>query len=951
MWHSGFNWVSNSKLNFFETLNMNWSSHLILNQSPVPIATLFSPAVPISPLPPTIRTNIIPTCPHCNAASTVFSNDRCQFCQSILKPNNSNDVSPSPVVDYYQTSSTNSIRRKQISATIFVIDGTATRAELYKLKVAIVKEMKTATYLESESLIGVVVCGAAVSVYELGGGTITKSTATADVYPGQGRLNKEEHSLLATHEKGAIYGASEATYLAPSFVCLDHVEAVLTALPGMSHPGQSRRNNRRDALRKRKLRRKKKNKKKNTKKEGAATNQTNRNTNRHRTNNKNRDTNEKKTTDLDPNIDTDDENENVPVAPCPPKRCILKATEVALALMKIHHCHNGHVIICTSGGETERRDAVALGRSAALSNVRIDIMTFTHEKLRIKRLQGLICKRTDGLLTHTSIVEEEIRFQKNLRAALNRCKHATQRKPLGTSLEMKNTTGTKMATTFTSTSTSSSSIPSIPSTPPISSTSTTSDNMKDGIMRMTVRTSLGLRLTRCIGPITTSNRWTQKHTGTTNSNMSSLHWGVEEDEKTTHFTITSQAIDSSIALYFELLSNEITTPTATTTSSTNTYVYVQFIVHNCWKEEVQDYVTRVITHRLTLAKDVQSHLKSMNPQTTAVAIVKRAVLLGSPSTTDTNDLEDTYVTFATTHRGNGAVDDGDHDNGILRNNTIDADDTDDIDIEEEEEEEEEKRKKQMVSTCTLLDQSLQRLAQWFYVSMGGASKMTTFSHELMEVARTVYNTKRLLNNIVGKHSDDLLLFTSRVLSSDLMLSEQMLSPTLYGVKVTEIMQLRQQHERTKEEKSARSTSTPIPSSLSILHLMRPVPLSTLSMSSDMMLVLHSSNEIHIWSGGLVAGIEYDALRNELSNDIDVTLIQRNACPIPKKIVSFENNSEARSLYSLLEPSHVDPEFVQLKRHGVLLGGLNTMQLKTLRGKLLPTDELTLHGYVASLFKR
>ena len=257
----------------------------------------------------------------------------------------------------------------------------------------------------------------------------------------------------------------------------------------------------------------------------------------------------------------------------------------------------------------------------------------------------------------------------------------------------------------------------------------------------------------------------------------------------------------------------------------------------------------------------------------------------------------------------------------------------------------------MVSTCTLLDQSLQRLAQWFYVSMGGASKMTTFSHELMEVARTVYNTKRLLNNIVGKHSDDLLLFTSRVLSSDLMLSEQMLSPTLYGVKVTEIMQLRQQHEREKEEKSARSTSTPIPSSLSILHLMRPVPLSTLSMSSDMMLVLHSSNEIHIWSGGLVAGIEYDALRNELSNDIDVTLIQRNACPIPKKIVSFENNSEARSLYSLLEPSHVDPEFVQLKRHGVLLGGLNTMQLKTLRGKLLPTDELTLHGYVASLFKR
>ena len=116
----------------------------------------------------------------------------------------------------------------------------------------------------------------------------------------------------------------------------------------------------------------------------------------------------------------------------------------------------------------------------------------------------------------------------------------------------------------------------------------------------------------------------------------------------------------------------------------------------------------------------------------------------------------------------------------------------------------------------------------------------------------------------------------------------------------------------------------------------------------MLLLLHSTREIHIWSGGQVAGVEYDELRSKLMQEVESTLLL-NACPMPKKIISYENSSEARSLYSRLEPSHMDPEFVQLKTFGSLLGELSAEQLKRLRLKMLPTDELTLHGYVAKLF--
>ena len=892
-----------------------FTSHLVLGSSPVPIAAFFSPSVPINPLPPIVRTKNIPQCPRCHAALTVFSSTdaRCPFCRyTNISKDLLNCISPSPVVDFPHFFGGANVhpsdRLKRVSATLFVVDGTATRAELIKLKNVIVEEMRTSIHLDRESLIGIIVCGAAISVYELGGGLNATDAAVTDIYPGTGMLSDEEHHLLARHEEGEMYGSSN-TYLAPSFMCMDNVEAVLSALPGLTHPGQSRRSKRRLALQRRR----------NQRRGGGGGEQ-------HQERNGKQEEDE-----MDADMDVDVEDVDVPIAPCSPKRCLLKATEVALALIEAHHCYSGHVMICTSGGETERCDAKKLGRLAALANIRIDVMTFSQEKVHgLKELAKLTNGRTDGMLTHASLVSEYVLFQKNMRASLQRCRAMLQR---------------TAATSFSSAV-----------SPPL--------------LRMTVNTSPGLHLKQCIGPITASKKWTTKQMDNSNNNHNNHghhNWGMV-GETSTQFTITSQAIDSAITMYFTLSSGEIQSTVQSGESAVSQHVYVQFILHNCWKEEEQEYVTRIITRRLMLAKDVQSHLRSMDPQRTAVALVKRAILScrhrlsqdenGDAQSAEESDEEDRYQ----------------QNEREIKNYYDDA--------KNGEEEEEERRKFQVAHTCELLDLSLQRLAQWFSMSMlvsssdsegggGGddvssSKKVTTFTHELMEVAKTLYNTRRLLTNEVGKHCDDLTLFVSRLLSADVVLSERMLSPTLYGVRAEEIRQLRQRSEREhrgdsiqrqNEEEKINMTfkatggggGTGTGTSLSsVLHLMRPVPLSTLSMSSDMMLVLHSASEIHVWSGGLVAGVEYDKVRQELSNDVD-RMWMPSCCPVPRKIMSFESSSDARSLYARLEPSHMDSEFVQLKSFGSLLGGLTKIQLKTLRGKMLPTQELTLFAYVSKLF--
>ena len=338
----------------------NWTSTLLLPNSPVPVAAIFSPNIASNPTPPTV-TPPIPTCPTCSAVSSVFdeSAQRCQFCHASLTTTTANataavprtaPLSPSPVVDYYQTAPPSPPSTTlPSSAVIFIIDGTLTHTELNILNRILAKEIQNEANINRATLIGIVGCGAAVSIFELGGGQKAATAASADVYPGHGHLDDEQKRNMVHHEEGYednVLGNGTArthTYLAPSFVCTQNIHSVLASMPGVVNATQSRRRKR---LNRSRLRRQK-------------------NTNRQNT-----------------PAPQEEEDEEDPVAPCPSKRCLVKATETALMLMKVHHCNSGHIVICTSGSETERsrHAAVALGEQAVASNVRIDVFTLTQSK-------------------------------------------------------------------------------------------------------------------------------------------------------------------------------------------------------------------------------------------------------------------------------------------------------------------------------------------------------------------------------------------------------------------------------------------------------------------------------------------------------------------------------------------------------------------------------------------
>ena len=233
--------------------------------------------------------------------------------------NTTHNISPSPVVDYTTQArppppASTSLLRPQSAAVLFVIDGTATRSELQRLKHVLLQQIVDTQTMDSDTLLGIVVCGAAVAVYELGGGTAAATASSADVYPGNGPLHLEERNLIVAHETGRGGGDSIHTYLAPAFVCVETMTAVLDSLPGVAHASQTRR---RQRLRTSRLRR-------------------NRNNTRGEGRGKKKEGEEE---------EDDEEEEDEPVAPCPPKRCLLQATEVALALIEANHCNSGHVVL------------------------------------------------------------------------------------------------------------------------------------------------------------------------------------------------------------------------------------------------------------------------------------------------------------------------------------------------------------------------------------------------------------------------------------------------------------------------------------------------------------------------------------------------------------------------------------------------------------------------------
>ena len=124
-----------------------------------------------------------------------------------------------------------------------------------------------------------------------------------------------------------------------------------------------------------------------------------------------------------------------------------------------------------------------------------------------------------------------------------------------------------------------------------------------------------------------------------------------------------------------------------------------------------------------------------------------------------------------------------------------------------------------------------------------------------------------------------------------------------------------------------------------------VPLETLALQSNSILILDHHTDILIWSGAEMKGIEYDVVRTTCIQMVEQWCVGRY--PYPNIMQFSEGDSMARFLEARLVPSHKDSEFQQLKSFPIL-AQLDKYQLKELREKLVWTDDYSYCEWMAQV---
>ncbi|CAM9571631.1 unnamed protein product [Choristocarpus tenellus] len=121
----------------------------------------------------------------------------------------------------------------------------------------------------------------------------------------------------------------------------------------------------------------------------------------------------------------------------------------------------------------------------------------------------------------------------------------------------------------------------------------------------------------------------------------------------------------------------------------------------------------------------------------------------------------------------------------------------------------------------------------------------------------------------------------------------------------------------------------------------PVPVETLAMLSDHLLILDTHDRIFIWSGSAVCGKEFDPLRQACLEHISSSAASR----FPSAPVAFlkDGSSWSRYLTSRLIPSHKDSPEQQLMGFPAL-ASVPRAELEGLRCKLPQTDDPSYHTY-------
>ena len=347
----------------------------------------------------------------------------------------------------------------------------------------------------------------------------------------------------------------------------------------------------------------------------------------------------------------------------------------------------------------------------------------------------------------------------------------------------------------------------------------------------------------------------------------------------------------AIALYFEL---DEEMQNSSTSRSNDGAEYVQFIMDAISVSTLAAdgrggrYVRRVITKRVRVTKDMPSHLTSINTQITAVMMAKIAVLSGYPP--------------SLCHRERNGTDGPGGGTGS----------------------------KPAASTDVQLCGMLRRMARWVHTFRGGgASKMAIFPPELQEVARTFYHARcGPLCNAHLHHSDEMALARARFRRARSSRCIRMMMPELWMLPAAELL--------AASNKSC----------LDIPSLFKEAPLSSLSLRSDCILVLDAEAQTIVWSGAMMAGVEFDPARAQVRTEWEK--ITQERFPKPRIIMAMEGSSEARGLLAFVEPSHRDSPFVQLKSVPGL-GSLPASELRQLRKKLPHSEGATFSDYIADVF--
>ncbi|CAM9391491.1 unnamed protein product [Ectocarpus fasciculatus] len=114
-----------------------------------------------------------------------------------------------------------------------------------------------------------------------------------------------------------------------------------------------------------------------------------------------------------------------------------------------------------------------------------------------------------------------------------------------------------------------------------------------------------------------------------------------------------------------------------------------------------------------------------------------------------------------------------------------------------------------------------------------------------------------------------------------------------------------------------------------------VPVETLAMLADRVLVLDTHDRVFVWSGSAVCGPEFEAVREACMGVFAGEAGSR--FPYAPVVFLKDGTSWSRYLTSRLIPSHKDPVEEQLRGFPIL-AGVPEAEVEQLRAKLPPTDD-------------